>query len=235
MQKFIEFSKREPKEGDRKISYSQFTMYSNCPKQWELAYIQNLRKFSQSIHTLFGTAMHETLQNYVTAIFNQSAKAADEMDLEAMLRERMSTLYKEAVAQTEEHFSTKEQMAEFYRDGIAIINYMKRNRSTYFSNKNQELVGIEIPICHPALDGRDNILMISYLDVVLRDKRTDEIIILDFKTSTSGWNKYQKMDRTKIDQLLLYKRFYNQLYKTPMSDIEVEFFIIKRKTSWKRI
>ena len=138
MQKFIEFSKREPKEGDRKISYSQFTMYSNCPKQWELAYIQNLRKFSQSIHTLFGTAMHETLQNYVTTIFTQSAKAADEMDLEAMLRERMSTLYKEAVTQTEEHFSNKDEMAEFYRDGIAIINYMKRNRAVYFSNKHQE-------------------------------------------------------------------------------------------------
>ena len=138
MDKFIKYNIREPKEGDRKISYSQFTMYSNCPKQWELAYIQNLRKFSQSIHTLFGTAMHETLQNYVTTIFTQSAKAADEMDLEAMLRERMSTLYKEAVTQTEEHFSNKDEMAEFYRDGIAIINYMKRNRAVYFSNKHQE-------------------------------------------------------------------------------------------------
>ena len=229
MQKFIEFSKREPKEGDRKISYSQFTMYSNCPKHWELAYIQNLRKFSQSIHTLFGTAMHETLQNYVTMIFTHSAKAADEMDLEAMLRERMSTLYKEAVAQTEEHFSTKEQMAEFYRDGIAIINYMKRNRSTYFSNKNQELVGIEIPICHPALDGRDNILMISYLDVVLRDKRTDEIIILDFKTSTSGWNKYQKADKTKTAQLVIYKDYYAQQYGHDVEKINVEYLILKRK------
>jgi hypothetical protein len=69
----------------------------------------------------------------------------------------------------------------------------------------------------------------GFLDIVFRDKDTKKILILDFKTSTNGWNKYQKADRTKIDQLLLYKRFYNQMFKIPMSDIEVEFFVVKRK------
>jgi len=71
--------------------------------------------------------------------------------------------------------------------------------------------------------------MISYLDVVLRDKRTDEIIILDFKTSTSGWNKYQKADKTKTAQLVIYKDYYAQQYGHDVEKIKVEYLILKRK------
>ena len=69
MNKFLKYSQREPLPDERKISYSQFSMYSQCPKHWELAYAKNLRTYSQSIHTIFGTAMHETLQHYLTVMF----------------------------------------------------------------------------------------------------------------------------------------------------------------------
>ena len=49
------------------------------------------------------------------------------------------------------------------------------------------------------------------------------------KTSTRGWNKWQKSDESKTHQLLLYKVFYAKEFNVPLDKIEVEFIILKRK------
>lgn len=228
MHKLVKFNIREPQQGERKISYSQYAMYDKCPKQWELAYVRNLREFTQSIHTLFGTAFHETLQTYLTTMYEKTAKAADELDLNTMLLTTMKELYKNAVEQMGEHFSNKFELMEFYEDGVAILDFIKRNRGKYFSAKHEELIGIELPIYYPA-DEDKGIFMLGYLDVVLRDKRTDEIVIIDIKTSTMGWNKYQKADKIKLSQLILYKEYFAKQYGWNVEKIKVKFMIVKRK------
>jgi hypothetical protein len=229
MDKFIKYAIREPKEGERKISYSQFSMYATCPKQWELAYIKGLRTFSQSIHTLFGTALHETLQLYLTTMYTESVKKADGLDVRAILKEKLSTGYKDAYEQMGKHFSHKAELNEFYEDGIAILDYIRKNRGKYFSAKNEELVGIEVPIYHPVSSKHANVYMMGYLDVVIRDKRTGRIKIIDIKTSTMGWNKYQKADKIKASQLVLYKQYYAEQFGVDVEHIDIVYFIVKRK------
>jgi len=229
MHSIIKFNNREPESGQRKISYSQYSMYAQCPKRWELAYVKNLRTFTQSIHTLFGTAFHETLQHYLTVMYETTAKAADEIDLNAMLLSRMQTLYKEAVKKMDDHFSDKFQLTEFYNDGVEILNTVKRNRARYFSAKNEELVGIEVRIYHPVSAKNPNVFMLGYLDIVIRDKRTDRIKIIDIKTSTMGWNKYQKADKLKSSQLVLYKKYFAEQYGFEVEKIDILYMIVKRK------
>ena len=229
MNKFLKYSQRAPLPNERKISYSQFSMYSQCPKHWELAYAKNLRTFSQSIHTIFGTAMHETMQNYLTVMYEQSAKAADEININAYLKDQMFNLYKEAVEKMGEHFSNKFELGEFYEDGVAILDWFKRKRGQYFSRKNEELIGIEVPIYHPVADTNDKIMMLGYLDGVMRDKRTDKITIIDIKTSTMGWNKYQKADKNKTSQLVLYKKYFAEQYGYDPEKIDIKYMIVKRK------
>ena len=53
----------------RKISYSQWSIYEKCPRQWKLAYIDGLAPFTFSIETCFGTAFHETLQYFLTFMY----------------------------------------------------------------------------------------------------------------------------------------------------------------------
>jgi hypothetical protein len=124
---------------------------------------------------------------------------------------------------------TPQLVSEFENDGKIILDHVLSysQRSKHFPSKKYEIVGIELPLEIPLRN--NTILYKGFLDIVFRDKATQKILILDFKTSSRGWNKYQKADRTKIDQLLLYKRFYHQMFKVPMSDIEVEFFVVKRK------
>jgi len=210
---------------ENSISYSQFSMYLQCPKKWEQEYALNKRVFEQSIHTIFGTATHEVLQNYLEVMYSQSAKKADELDLSSDLQGRMAKLYQEASQQTG-HFTTPQELQEFWKDGVAILDYFKRKRNLYFSSRHEELLGIETEL---SLDLVSNIRFKGFIDVVIRDKRTGRIRIIDFKTSTRGWNKYQKADKTKTAQLILYKEFYGKQYGVDPEMIDVEYIILRRK------
>ena len=50
------------------ISYSQFSIYNDCPRKWELLYKEGLNEYQPTIHTVFGTAMHTTIQHDIYAI-----------------------------------------------------------------------------------------------------------------------------------------------------------------------
>ena len=123
-------------------------------------------------------------------------------------------------------FTTRAEMNEFYDDGIQIIDFIKKNRTDYFSTKKLKLVGVELPIYHET--SNKNIMMKGFIDLVFEDM--DGIIeIWDIKTSTRGWNEYQKKDKTKTAQLVLYKKFFSEQYGWPIDKIQVRYFIVKRK------
>ena len=214
-------------DGLKKISYSQYSQWDVCPHKWKLNYIDKLSEFTDNIHTLFGTSMHEVLQTYLTVMYNDTIKMADALPLEKMLLHRMKYNYTNAMEKNGgEVICEQSDMEEFYRHGLSILDWFKKRRQNYFSKKGYELVGIETPINY---DLPNDIKFIGYIDVLLYDKVRDRYKIIDIKTSTMGWNKYQKADKNKTDQLLLYKQFYGAQHDIPLDKIDVEYFIVKRK------
>ena len=202
-------------------------MWAQCPHRWKTAYIDGKREFSDSIHTLFGTSMHEVIQAFLTVMYEDTAKAAEALPLEDMLRTRMKRNFESVLENNGgEMFCTEKDMVEFYGHGVDILNFIRKKRAQYFSKKGYELIGIEVPLEY---DLPNNIKFIGYIDIVIKDTVRDVIKIYDIKTSTMGWNKYMKADKNKTDQLLLYKQFYSKQFNHPMDKIEVEYFIVKRK------
>ena len=217
------------KKKQKSISYSQYSMYAQCPRRWKLNYIDNLRQFSQSIHTLFGTAFHETLQGYLTVMYEGSIKEADELKLGDILKGAMAKEYRKAMAMGQEpDFTNKSEMREFFYDGIAILEFFLKKRGAYFSKKNTKLIGIETKLSLP-LEANSNILFKGFIDIVMQDTATGRYKIYDIKTSTMGWNKYQKADKTKTAQMVLYKQFYAEQFNVDPEMIDIEYFIVRRK------
>jgi len=212
------------------ISYSQFSIFKECPHKWELLYKDGLQQYSSTIHTVFGTAMHEALQHYITIMYEQSAAAADRFDIETFFEDKFREIYlKEYKANNNTHFSSSVEMREFFDDGIEILNFFKKKRGQYFSKRGWHLVKCELPVVvHP--DAKlPNVIYKGYLDLVLYNENTDTFKIIDFKTSTRGWNDKTKKDESKQFQLILYKNFFSKQFNIPEDNIEVEFFILKRK------
>ena len=215
---------------EKNISYSQLSMYSQCPKKWALQYRDGHKVREQSIHMTFGTALHETLQMYLDVMYNESGVAADKLDLEGdfetRLREEYSKAYK---TNNNSHFSDAVTLREFYSDGVEIINYLRKNRGKYFSKRGWWLVGCEVPIVIAPNPRLSRVKYMGFLDVVMYNENTNKFIIIDIKTSTRGWNDKAKKDKSKQHQLVLYKKFFAQQYNIPIDDIDIEFFIVKRK------
>lgn len=220
----------EKKPGDKTISYSQFAMWNTCPLKWKLTYIDGNKFNTPSIHMTFGTAFHETLQFYLWTMFKKSIKEADQINLPELLQEQLINNYMLAVAQNNDvHFSNPIQLQEFYEDGVAILDWLKKHRTAYFTNQGYELVSIEMPLYVQASDKNKYVIMNGFLDIVIREIATDKIIIIDIKTSTKGWSAYEKADKTKTSQLVLYKSYLAKQYGYNEEKIDIKYFIVKRK------
>ena len=214
----------------KNISYSQMSIFRSCPYRWKLQYKDKIKRFSSSIHTVFGTAIHEVIQHYLDVMYETSGAEADRIDLEELFQEKFIGEYnKQYKSNKSEHFSSAEEMREFFEDGIGILNWFKKKKSGYFSKKGTYLVGCEIPIVIAPNKMLNNVLYMGYLDVVTYHEPTNTFKIIDIKTSTRGWRDQDKKNEDKQFQLLLYKKFFSEQYNVPLDNIEIEFFIVKRK------
>ena len=214
----------------KSISHSQFTAYNECNLKWKLRYIDKLSLSGGNIHTLFGSAMHTVLQEYLTTMYNKSIVEAERLKLDVMLKEQMIKEFNIIRARWKKIPCEQKEMIEFYQDGIEIIKHFRKHRNKYFMKKNYELVGIEVPIF---MNIQEGVQLKSFLDVVIRNKVSGRITIIDLKTATRGWWDYQKKDFYKKSQLLMYKQFYSEKFDVSLDKIDVYFLILKRKIAKK--
>jgi hypothetical protein len=210
-----------------KVSYSQYGMYSTCQQQYKLKYVDKLGESSANIHTIFGSAMHETIQHFLDVMYNVTKKQALTLNLEGMLYDSLVEHFTNEKEKMEGRFPcTKEELDEFFEDGKLILEYFTKKLDKLYSKSGFELVAIEQMLNAEVKPG---VNFVGFIDVLLKDKTTQEYIIIDLKTSTRGWNKYQKNDKVKTSQMLLYKKFYSEKYDIPLDKIKVEYQILKRK------
>ena len=210
-----------------KISYSQFSQWDKCPQMWKLNYVDKVGTFTGNIYTIFGSALHETIQAYLVCYYERTIKEADKLPLDDILLYRMKENYKESEKRYGDNFEvTKEEMAEFYKDGLDIIEEFKKRKGSHFKKKDTELVGIEMNLNYKL---PKSMRFVGYMDVVLHDKKTGRMRIIDIKSSTMGWNKYMKADKNKTNQLLLYKHFMAKQLEISEDKIDVEYLILKRR------
>jgi len=224
----LSFSIREPKDEEAKVSYSQYSMYAKCPHQWKLRYVDKHRMDEPNIYLVFGTAMHEVIQDWLDIIYNKSLQEAKEMDLGSMLQAIMVREYTDLVEKHGSHFSTPEELEGFLRDGVEILDFISRHRVDYFNTRQLRLLAVELPLYHKILESH-NVYMLGYIDLVFEDTYDNSIQVWDIKTSTAGWNKYQKADKIKISQLVLYKKYLAEQFGFDVNKINVMYFIVKRK------
>lgn len=205
------------------ISYTQFSKWFTCPQSFYLDYVKGLKKFEDNLIMSFGTAIHETMQEYLKTLYTESVEKANAIDLMEHFKLAFQTqITKKNIPHT------PEELLDFIEDGKNILDSFSQveNRLKHFPADKYTLVGIEHEL---KMDIKNNIGIVAYLDLVLKEKMTGKIRIIDIKTSTTGWNVYQKEDFTKTSQLVMYKALYSKQYNIPLHMIDIEFFILRRK------
>ena len=212
---------------NKHISYSSLSTYNKCPKKWELMYLRNEIPFTQNIYTCFGTAMHETLQTYLETLYHDKVKTANDLNVNQLLYDNMIKSYKSGKAiNGHTHFSSVEQLQEFWLDGKHILEFIKKKRAAYFSTKNMKLAGIETLLYQEI---RPGVVFKGLVDLIFYHPNTDRWTVMDIKTSTRGWNDTYKKNPNLTAQVILYREFFAKQFGIDKDKIDVEFFIVKRR------
>jgi len=192
-----------------------------------MQYLRNLVPFTQNIYTCFGTAMHETIQSWLEVMYHDKVKAANDMNLHQLLYDNMVKAYKQGKAQmNHEHFSTQDELTQFWIDGKHILDFLVKKRGGYFSTKNMQLAGIETLLYQEL---RPGVMFKGLVDLVFYHPNTDRWTVMDIKTSTSGWRDNQKKNPNLTAQVILYREFFAKQFGIDKDKIDVEFFIVKRR------
>lgn len=170
--------------------------------------------------------MHNTIQHWLTLLYGDTPAKAKTFDTHEYLKEELIKGVKAELLSDGKQLTTQAEVAEFYADGCNILDHVHQHYKDWFP-KSYKLVGVEVPL---EIDVTESVRFRGYIDVVLFHKATKTIYIYDFKTSRAGWYR-QKKDPKKTDQLLLYKKYYAQVFGVSEDNIKVEFIILKRKIS----
>jgi len=171
--------------------------------------------------------MHETMQEWLTVMYHDKVKAANEIDLHKLLYANMVKSYRMGKAMMNgDHFSTQDQLTQFWIDGKHILDYLKKKRGAYFTSKTMMLAGVETLLYQEIKPG---VMFKGLVDLVFYHPNTDRWTIMDIKTSTSGWRDNQKKNPNLTAQVILYREFFAKQFGIDKDKIEVEFFIVKRR------
>ena len=217
--------------GDTVVSYTQYSMYAKCPKSWELAYGRRLRTKEPNIHLLFGTSIHNTIQEWLTKLFGGES----DFGLIENFRRHMFEEFERMMEVWGETFSSPEQLTEFHDDGIKILKYLAEHADEYFSTDDYKFLGAEVPVILTPVKSRPTVKLMAYLDLVFQQIIDGTYLIRDIKTSTRGWGRYQIADDGKMAQVLIYMYYYSQLYDVPLDQIRGSYLVLSREGEYNLV
>ena len=179
-----------PKKPDRDyISFSAFKTYSECPRAYKLKYIDKVVPYESNIFLAFGSALHSTLEEKI------KNKELDEV-------EHFTKAFRRELSEIPEKFRkekyTPETMMEFKEQGIKLVKQFLSAFDEQFED-GYDLISCEEKMFEPMSD--TELKFYGFIDLVIRDKKTGKIHIIDHKSCGWGW-----LPRKKSDKLMIYQQ-----------------------------
>jgi len=189
------------------FSYSSVTSFITCPLMFKLTYIDS-EKRSGNWYSDFGLLMHETLEKYFK----------NELDI-IELSSFYETNYSKIVTSTPPAFPRG--IAErYYNDGLEFFNNFDFDKNKY------EIISVENKI----ETVYNNIKLVLKPDLVLKEKKSGDIILFDYKTSDPFKNG--KTDKKKLEeykrQMYLYAYFISHTTDIKINKIKLWFVRINK-------
>lgn len=206
----------EQNAGKIHISFSEFSKYQSCGHRHLIEKYLKLVEEETSIHLIFGNSIHKAIEFGIKEKSN--------------VEERVLT-FKEDFTR-EMHNNLKEspdfqELNNYLEQGENII----RTLSTEKILEKYEVVGVELPLYENI---HNNFHFKGFIDLILKDKKTQKFVIIDWKTSGEAWDvSKKKKDITFLAQMRLYKYFFARKMGVNFDDIDCKYVVLNRLKSKK--
>ncbi len=212
-------------EPDRlKLSYTHLSEYNNCAQEYNLRYNYQFRNSKNKALT-FGEVAHTILnlihQKQITYQKEAKGQIVSNDEITEIIN-RVKHFNQNLKNDTNDEFTEIEQ---------AIYNYWENNKDKYI------IIGSEVPfsITHDDYD------LEGQIDLIVKDKQTNDITIIDFKTTNETNSqklieRYQKQlfiyataikklpeyEKYNIKEAMIYSVKFSQEIPVPITDMALE-------------
>ena len=204
-----------PSSPQKKISYSEFKNWTECPYRHKLIYIDKLPYFSGNEYTAFGTAIHKACEEKIP-----------NKEVDAYLVFQDSFLEELKILKEENHKFNNNLVTDMRYQARAICDNIFSSVLEQFGVF--QVVSIEEPLLEEITDfesyGRK---FKGFIDLVIKTQ-DGKYHIIDWKTCSWGWDSKKKSDKIVNYQLTMYKHFFSKKHNINPKNIETYFALLKR-------
>ena len=210
------------------ISHTEFSIFNQCPYKHYLMYVSEAIPFNENEHLSFGEALHDIAELQVKG--NQKVKDWNEyFDLKFL----------EGLTQLRKKFPNKELnnqlIVEMRQQGRTLANHLilpklKEIYGNFTVVQTEERFQEEIK----GLNLLRKYSFKGFIDIIIK-KEDGRYVIIDYKTSTSGWWGRDRTDKMKVYQLIYYKHFWCLKHNIDPKQVDVAFCLLKRKVKKEHI
>jgi len=215
--------------GKHHISFSEISTCNECGYKHKLKYVDGHTE-QDSEHTIYGHGIHSALQDW---LLSQNFQDFD-------WDERIEVCCNEVLKGFNNLPNFKPDPGELQEEWLEPIDRILRRVPVWMDATfpGWKIVAAEFPLFEP-IEGKTNKWFKGFIDCVIKvpikvRKGKKEIAteytywILDWKTTSWGWDKKRKQDKYKRMQLALYKHFFSVKTGIAMETIHCGFVLLKR-------
>ena len=197
------------------ISFSALKKWNDCPFAYKIAYVDGIKLFRGNEHTAFGTAMHTSCED---SINGDEVRPFDEYFIEELQKlPKDMDLSGKLIGQMREQGKVLSPLA---------IPALKK----YFGDF--ELIKTEEEL-YEAIENHEHLFK-GFVDLVVKTP-DGKYHIIDWKTTSWGWDARRKAEPMTTYQLTLYKNFYCQKHNIDPNNVETHFALIKRTAKKNKV
>lgn len=205
-------------EKKKHVSFSEVKLYSECSYRHHIEYTLGIKQ-PETVHLIFGTAVHEAIENFIVNKTNKTLSMCKK-------------IYKWIKQNPKDKYLGDLDAKQWCSQALLIYKDIFSWLQDEFPG--HEVVGSEVSLYEPIkliveASGRlsDDVCFKGFIDMVIKDK--DGIYhIIDFKTTSWGWDKEKRSDTEKQYQLTLYKKFYCEKNNIDPKYVKTHFVLLKR-------
>lgn len=200
------------------ISFSSLKDWKTCPYYFKLTRIDKVGERVKNIFTEFGSAMHETLEMALTDKIGTSNEE---------LVEDFTNRYGNYVKNIPDSlYPTDKDIATFLEQGKKIIVEALPAVREYFGDF--EVVSVEEDLMENIESYKEAPFKFKgYIDLVIKTS-DGKYHIIDWKTTSWGWDSRKKSDPMVTYQLTFYKNYFAKKHNIDPDNIETYFCLMKR-------
>lgn len=200
------------KDGEKYVSFSEIKTYNECPFRWDLIYVKGNRQ-QETVHTVFGNAIHEA--------FDKKVKG-NNLSWISMAKPIIKFIKKNPKDRwVKGDLDYKEWVRAAFGIYQEIFDWVAR------TFPNCDIIETEWRF-KEIIKEKSDYKYKGFIDLVLKHKEKETYHIVDFKTTSWGWDKYKRSDVTRQYQVRLYKKFFCETRNIDPENVFVHFALLKR-------